>query len=258
MKKLFVLCVFGLLFNVGCNDSASNRALPVVDASSPEKLMQSLDEVAASVPSSSRKKFDAYLQFYKQWMFSVPEVYEEVAPEINGKNYAEVLNILTKDLLETQEFMEAMTKRMAIAGIPVLATDNADLKKIVITNFKYHEDTHVKEMDIQNNTNKEISALQIMVREDFSPQPNHQRMALFLIDFPLLKPGAKAHVTEKETFELAQQTLSSLPTGMQAVAIQAFDKDKMLVINNEPLMTAMERINAISARIEEINRILQL
>lgn len=59
-----------------------------------------------------------------------------------------------------------------------MATSNDELNKIIITNINYNESTNIKEMDIENKTNKTISALQIMTRVSFDSHP-HAQMAIF-------------------------------------------------------------------------------
>ena len=113
-------------------------------------------------------------------------------------------------------------------------------------------------MNIENKTNKTISAVLIMTRMSFEPQ-SHDNMTIFLIDFPPLLPGKKMHVTEKEDIEHMQEMLAArIVENMPAVAIQAFDEDKNLVINNDEVMKAIDMIAKIQPKVAEIERLLQL
>ncbi len=51
---------------------------------------------------------------------------------------------------------------------------------------------------------------------------------------------------------LATKVTNSMPI----VAIQAFDKDKILVLNNDDLMTAMDMIGKIHQKVNEIKHLL--
>ena len=259
MKKLlFVLCL-GLFFVAGCGQSpTSTQNLPVLDASSQEKLVESLKTVSASVPAAQKQKFDGYVDFYTKYQLPSPRSYERLAPQLDGKNYKEALKVLREDLMDLKEDFEGSIARLSFAVIPEIASQPSELTKIEITNLTYNKDTHVKEMDIKNGTDKEISAIQVMAREDFEPGPN-KRVVMFLIDFPLLAPGKKVHATEKEDVPPLIETLDKeLTNGMPAVAIQAFDKDKMLVLNNEGLFEAIDAISKLRFLVDEMDKVLQL
>ena len=259
MKKLSLILCLGICFLGGCTPSStSTQNLPVLDASSQEKLVESLKMVSASVPAAQKQKFDGCSQFYLQFQIPSPEAFEDLAPQLNGKNYKEALAFFEEDMGKMVEDLKQYLAELAIVGIPALATNNEGLNKIVITNLKYNKDTHVKEMDIENKTNKTLSALQIMARETFEPQPN-VKMAMFLVDFPPLAPGKKAHVTEVEEIAPIQEMLASkIVANMPAVAIQAFDKDKNLILDNEDLMDAIERMGKMRPNIEKMEQVLQL
>lgn len=257
-KLLFMLCS-GLFFVAGCDQTpTSTQNLPVLDASSPEKLIESLKTVSASIPADKKLKFDGCSQFYLQFQIPSPEAFEDLAPQLNGKNYKEALAFFEEDMGKMVGDFKQYLAELAIVGIPALATNNEELNKIIITNLKYNKDTHVKEMDIENKTNKTLSALQIMARETFEPQPN-VKMAMFLVDFPPLAPGKKAHVTEVEEIAPIQEMLATkIVANMPAVAIQAFDKDKKLVLDNEDLLEAIERMGKMRPNIEKMEQVLQL
>ena len=259
MKKLFFILCSGLFFVAGCGQtSTSTQNLPVLDASSPEKLIESLKTVSASVPAAQKKKFDAYVDFYTNYQLPSPRSYERLASQLDGKNYQEALAVLKEDLVGLKEDFEGSISRLALAGVPEIASQPSELTKIEITNLKYNKETHVKEMDIKNGTNKEISALQVMAREDFEPGPN-KRMAMFLIDFEPLAPGKKVHASEVEEIEPLQEMLAvKITANMPVVAIQAFDKDKMLVLNNEELFKAMDALGKLRTLVDEMDQLLQL
>jgi len=259
MKKLlFILCL-GSFFVGGCGQTTTNtQNLPVLDASSQENLIESLKVVSASVPTAQKEKFDGYVAFYTKYQFPSPKSYERLATKLNGKNYKEALQALNEDLVALREDFDGSISRLSLASIPEIASQPSELSKIVITNLTYNKATHVKEMDIENKTDKEISGLQIMAREDFEPGPN-KKMAMFIVDFPLLKPGQKAHVTEKEDIAPAQEMLAAkITANMPAVAIQAFDKDKMLVLNNEGLFEAIDALEKLHFLANEMDRVLRL
>ena len=257
-KLLFILCS-GIFFTGGCGQtSMDTKNLPVLDASSQEKLIESLKMVSASVPADKKLKFDGCVAFYEQFQIPSPEAFEDLAPQLNGKNYKEALAFFEEDMGKMVGDFKQYLAELAIVGIPALATNNEELNKIVITNLKYNKDTHAKEMDIENKTDKTLSALQIMARETFEPQPN-VKMAMFLVDFPPLAPGKKAHVTEVEEIAPIQDMLAAkITANMPAVAIQAFDKDKNLVLNNEDLMDAIERMGKMRPNIDKMEQVLQL
>lgn len=258
MKKLIYIVFLGIFFITACGQTSTNtQNLPVLDASSIEKLVGSFKVVSASVPADKKEKFNGCVEFYLQYQIPDTETFKELAPQLNGKNYKEALAFFEEDMGKMVEDFKQYLAELAIVGIPTLATNNEELNKIVITNLKYNKDTHVKEMDIENKTNKHLSALQIMARETFEPQPN-VKMAMFLMDFPTLAPGKKAHVTEVEEISPIQEMLATkIVANMPAVAIQAFDKDKMLVLNNEDLMTAIDMIGKIRPKVDEIEHLLQ-
>lgn len=254
---LFILCI-GIFFIGACNQtSTSTKNLPVLDASSPEKLVETLKAVSVSVPEKQKTKFDSYADFYIQYQIPSDEIFEVLAPQMNGKNYKELLAFFKEDLVKMSEGIKEYLAELSTVGIPILATSNDELNKIVITNINYNKSTNIKEMDIENKTNKTISALQIMTRDSFEPQSN-SNLAMFLIDFPPLLPGKKIHVTEKEEIELVQKMLAArVVENMPAVAIQAFDKDKQLVINNDELMKLIDMITKVHFKVDEIDRLLQ-
>ena len=259
MKQvLFILCS-GIFLVAGCGQSSTNtKNLPVLDASSQERLVESLKIISASVPAAQKQKFDGYVDFYTKYQFPSPKSYERLATELNGKNYQEALQVFNEDLIALKKDFDGSISRLSLAGIPEIASQPSELSKVVITNLTYNKATHVKEMDIENKTDKEISGLQIMAREDFEPGPN-KKMAMFIVDFPLLKPGQKAHVTEKEDISLAQEMLAAkITANMPAVAIQAFDKDKMLVLNNEGLFEAIDALEKLHFLADEMDRVLRL
>ena len=249
----------GIFFLGGCGQTTTNtQNLPVLDASSQEKLIESLKVVSASVPADKKLKFDGCAAFYEQFQIPSQEAFEDLAPQLNGKNYKEALAFFEEDMGGMVDGFKQYLAELSIVGIPTLATDNKDLNKIVITNLKYNKDTHAKEMDIENKTDKTISALQIMARETFEPQPN-VKMAMFLVDFPPLAPGKKAHVSEVEEIAPVQEMLATkITANMPAVAIQAFDKDKNLVLNNDDLMNTIERVGTMRSNIEKVEEVLQL
>ena len=249
----------GIFFLGGCGQTTTNtQNLPVLDASSQEKLIESLKVVSASVPAEKKLKFDGCAAFYEQFQIPSQEAFEDLAPQLNGKNYKEALAFFEEDMDGMVDGFKQYLAELSIVGIPTLATDNKELNKIVITNLKYNKDTHAKEMDIENKTDKTISALQIMARETFEPQPN-VKMAMFLVDFPPLAPGKKAHVSEVEEIAPVQEMLATkITANMPAVAIQAFDKDKNLVLNNDDLMNTIERIGTMRSNIEKVEEVLQL
>lgn len=49
---------------------------------------------------------------------------------------------------------------------------------------------------------------------------------------------------------------TKVTNSMPIVAIQAFDKDKILVLNNDDLMTAMDMIGKIHQKVNEIKHLL--
>lgn len=259
MKKvLFILCS-GIFLVAGCGQSSTNtKNLPVLDASSQENLIESLKVVSGSVPAAQKEKFEGYVDFYTTYQFPSPKSYERLATKLNGKNYQEALQVFNEDLIALREDFDGSISRLSLAGIPEIASQPSELSKIVITNLTYNKATHVKEMDIENKTDKEISAIQVMAREDFEPGPN-KRVVMFLIDFPPLAPGKKIHATEKEDVPPLIETLDKeLTNGMPAVAIQAFDKDKMLVLNNEILFEAIDAISKLRFLVDEMDKVLQL
>ena len=256
-KLLFVLCLG--IFLVGCRSQTSTRTqnLPVLDASSQENLIGSLKVVSASVPAARKEKVEGYVDFYTKYQFPIPKSYGRLATKLNGKNYQEALQVLNEDLIALREDFDGSISRLSFVGIPEIASQSSELSKIVITNLTYNKVSHVKEMDIENKTDKEISALQIMAREDFEAGP--KKMAMFIVHFPLLKPGQKAHVKEVEDFALIQEMLAAeITANMPAVAIQAFDKDKMLVLNNEGFFEAMDALEKLHFLADEMDRVLRL
>ena len=259
MKNLLLMLCLGVISLVGCNqNTTSTKNLPVLDASSQEKLIESLGVVSASVPASQKEKFEGYVAFYTKYQFPSPKSYERLATELNGKNYQDALQVFNEDLIALREDFDGSISRLSLAGIPEIASQPSELSKIVITNLTYNKATHVKEMDIENKTDKEISGLQVMAREDFEPGPN-KKMAMFVITFPLLKPGQKAHVSEVEDIVPAQEMLAAnIATNMPAVAIQAFDKDKMLVLNNDGLFEALDALEKLHFLADEMDRVLRL
>ena len=259
MKNLLLMLCLGVISLVGCNqNTTSTKNLPVLDASSQEKLIESLGVVSASVPASQKEKFEGYVPFYTKYQFPSPKSYERLATELNGKNYQDALQVFNEDLIALREDFDGSISRLSLAGIPEIASQPSELSKIVITNLTYNKATHVKEMDIENKTDKEISGLQVMAREDFEPGPN-KKMAMFIVDFPLLKPGQKAHVKEVEDIAPVQDMLAAkITANMPAVAIQAFDKDKMLVLNNEGLFEAIDALEKLHFLADEMDRVLRL
>ena len=259
MKNLLFIVCIGIFFIVGCNQTPDiTTNLPVLDASSPEKLVGSLKTMSASVPEKQKIKFDSYMDFYIRYQIPAAGIFEDLALQLDGKNYKELLAFFEEDLLKLKTEIERYLANLSIIGIPTLATSNDELNKIIITNINYNKSTNIKEMDIENKTNKTISALQIMTRVSFDPHP-HAQMAIFLVDFPPLRSGQKIHVTEKEKMEFMQKMLASrIVEDMPAVAIQAFDKDKNLVINNDEVMKAIDMIAKIQPKVAEIERLLQL
>lgn len=259
MKKLFFVLYLGLFFVTGCGQHPTDmKSLPVLDASSQENLIESLKTVSVSVPAAQKEKFEGYVDFYTKYQFPSPKSYERLAPELNGKNYQEALQVLNEDLIALREDFDGSISRLSLAGIPAIASQPSELSKIVITNLTYNKATHVKEMDIENKTNKEISGLQVMAREDFEPGPD-KKMAMFVITFPLIKPGQKAHVKEVEYIVPVQEMLvTKITANMPAVAIQAFDKDKMLVLNNEGLFEAIDALEKLHFLADEMDRVLRL
>lgn len=258
MKKLlFVLCL-GIFLVGGCGQApTSTQNLPVLDASSPDQLVENLQTLSASVPADEKERFDEYVGFYTQYQFSNPQLRKKLAPKLDGKNYQGVLAALRANLEYLKEDFSTSAFRLSFEGVPEAATRESELSKIIITNLKYDKDTHVKEMDIENNSSKEISALQIMAREDFEPGSKH--VAMFLVDFPPLKPMQKAHVSEVEDIASVQEMLAKRITdNMPAVAIQAFDNDKMLVLNNAELFRYIDMVDKLGILEEEIDRLLQL
>lgn len=164
MKKLlFILCL-GIFSLGGCTQtSTGTKNLPILDASSPETLIESLKTVSASVPAAQKEKFKGYVDFYTKYQFPSPKSYERLAPELNGKNYQEVLQVLNEDLVALKEDFDGSISRLSLAGIPAIASQPSELSKIVITNLTYNKATHVKEMDIENKTNKEIFGIAFLL-----------------------------------------------------------------------------------------------
>lgn len=259
MRKLLLILCLGVFFVGGCGQTTtSTQNLPVLDTSSQENLIESLKVVSASVPAAQKEKFEGYVEFYTKYQLPSPKSYERLATKLKGKNYQETLQILNEDLVALREDFDGSISRLSLAGIPEIASQPSELSKIVITNLTYNKATHVKEMDIENKTDKEISGLQIMAREDFEPGPN-KKMAMFIVDFPLLKPGQKAHVKEVEDIAPVQEMLAAkITANMPAVAIQAFDKDKMLVLNNEGLFEAIDALEKLHFLADEMDRVLRL
>lgn len=90
------------------------------------------------------------------------------------------------------------------------------------------------------------------------PIPMH-RWQYFLVNFPFLRSGQKIHVTEKEEMEFIQKILVfRIVEDMPAIAIQSFDKDKNVVINNDAVMKAIDMIAKVQPKVAEIERLLQL
>ena len=259
MRKLLLILCLGVFFVGGCGQtSTSTQNLPVLDASSQGNLIESLRVVSATVPAAQKEKFEGYVAFYTKYQFPSPKSYERLATKLNGKNYKEALQVLNEDLIALREDFDGSISRLSLAGIPEIASQPTELSKIVITNLTYNKATHVKEMNIENKTDKEISGLQVMAREDFEPGPN-KKMAMFVITFPLLKPGQKAHVKEVENIAPVQEMLAAnIATNMPAVAIQAFDKDKMLVLNNDGLFEALDALEKLHFLADEMDRVLRL
>lgn len=258
MKNLLFIVGIGIFFIWGCNQtSATTKNVPVLDASSPEKLVESLKTLSESVPKEQKVKFDSYAEFYIHYQIPSAGIFEDLALQLDGKSYKEVLAFFEEDLLKLKTEIERYLANLSIIEIPTLATSNDELNKIIITNINYNKSTNIKEMNIENKTNKTISAVLIMTRMSFEPQ-SHDNMTIFLIDFPPLLPGKKIHVTEKEDIEHMQEMLAArIVENMPAVAIQAFDEDKNLVINNDEVMKAIDMIGKIQPKVAEIERLLQ-
>ena len=87
--------MFRSIFVRGCTQtSTGTKNLPILDASSPETLIESLKTVSASVPAAQKEKFEGYVDIYTKYQFPSPKSYERLAPELNGKNYQEALQVL--------------------------------------------------------------------------------------------------------------------------------------------------------------------
>ena len=107
MKNLLFIVCIGIFFIGGCNqtpDIATN--LPVLDASSPEKLVGSLKTMSASVPEKQKIKFDSYADFYIRYQIPAAGIFEDLALQLEGKNYKELLAFFEKDLLKLKTEIE--------------------------------------------------------------------------------------------------------------------------------------------------------